>query len=57
MKIYITRNADGTMFSFFKHPKKEGDKWIGHKPFPIYFPSKFPEVKWEDEEPLIKEMR
>ena len=52
--MWIARDKDGDLFLHEVKPTKESNWWIsvGQKEALIFGDIWFPEVKWEDEEPI-----
>lgn len=57
--MYIARDKDGDLYLYKDHPIKCSESWQPSKTSNDWiklYPSLFPEVKWEDEEPTEVEL-
>lgn len=57
--MYVARDKDGDLYLYKDHPIKCSESWQPSKTSNDWiklYPSLFPEVKWEDEEPTEVEL-
>lgn len=57
--MYVARDKDGDLYLYKDHPLKCSESWQPSKTSNDWiklYPSLFPEVKWEDEEPTEVEL-
>lgn len=59
--MYVARDKDGDLYLFLTRPVKDDglNTWLSEDYFRNWIkldPSRFPEVKWEDEEPTEVEL-